>query len=51
MRRDNRRHRYSVNLDAPLLHPTIRGLSLRQIRGEIAESGLLDPNEACVRIE
>ena len=51
LRRDNRRHRYSVNLDASLLHPTIQGLTLRPILGEIAESGLRDPNEACVRIE
>jgi hypothetical protein len=38
-RRDNRRHRYSVNLDAPLLHPTIRGLTLRPVLGQIAREG------------
>lgn len=51
MRRDNRRHRYSVNLDAPLLHPTIQGLTLRPVLGEIADRGLRDPSEACVRID
>jgi hypothetical protein len=49
--RDNRRHRYSINLDAPLLHPTIQGLTLRPVLGEIAERGLRDPSEACVRID
>lgn len=51
LRRDGRRHRYTVNLDAPLLHPTIRGLTLRPVLGEIAERGLRDPDEACVRID
>src|SRR5688500_13293171 len=36
MRRDGRRHRYRVNLDAPLLHPTIEGLTLRPVLGQIA---------------
>lgn len=51
MRRDNRRHRYSLNLDAPLLHPTIQGLTLRPVLGEIAERSEREPNEACVRID
>ena len=36
VRRKTRRHHYSVNLDAPLLHPTLRGYTLRPILGEIA---------------
>lgn len=51
MGRDNRRHRYSVNLDAPLLHPTIQGLTLRPVLGEIAEKGAREDNDACVRID
>src|ERR1700687_4164233 len=51
LRRDNRRHRYSVNLDAPLLHPTIQGLTLRLVLGQIAEKALREPNDACVRID
>ncbi len=47
---DNRRHRYSVNLDAPLLHPTIRGLTLRPVLGEIAEKALREDNPECVRL-
>ena len=50
LRRDNRRHRYSVNLDAPLLHPTIQGLTLRPVLGQIAENALREPNSECVRI-
>lgn len=45
-----RRHRYSVNLDAPLLHPTISGLTLRPVLEEIAEQAAENPNENCVRI-
>jgi hypothetical protein len=47
--RDNRRHRYSVNLDAPLLHPTIQGLTLRPVLGPIAEEALHEP-DPCVRV-
>lgn len=45
-----RRHRYRVNLDAPLLHPTISGLTLRPVLGEIAKASEEEPNENCVRI-
>ena len=51
LRRDNRRHRYKVNLDAPLLHPTIQGLTLRPVLGQIAEMALREPNDTCVRID
>lgn len=36
MRRKGRRHFYTINLDAPLRHPTIEGLTLRPIFGQIA---------------
>ncbi len=48
--KDGRRHRYRVNLDAPLLHPTIQGLTLRPVLGEIAARSADVPNENCVRI-
>lgn len=35
VKRAGRRHRYSVNLDGPFLHPTISGLSLRSILSQI----------------
>lgn len=37
VRKDGRRHHYTVNLDAPFLHPTIKGYSLRPVLGEIVE--------------
>ena len=50
LQRDGRRHRYRINLDAPLLHPTIQGLTLRPVLGQIVEDGLREPNDACVRL-
>jgi hypothetical protein len=48
--RDKRRHRYSVNLDAPLLHPTIQGLTLRPVLGLIADKARREADSKCVRI-
>jgi biotin operon repressor len=47
LRRENRRHRYRVNLDAPLLHPTIQGLTLRPVLGEVARRGLSSRHPNC----
>lgn len=41
VRREGRRHHYSVNLEAPFLHPVINGIVLRQVLGElIREQGM-----------
>ncbi len=37
VRKDGRRHRYTVNLDAPFLHPVLNGVSLRTILGALVE--------------
>jgi hypothetical protein len=37
VRRDGRRHHYRINLDAAFKHPTIKGLPLRLILGELVE--------------
>ena len=34
--RAGREHRYSVDLDGPFLHPTIKGVTLRTVLGRIA---------------
>ncbi len=34
IRKNGRRHHYTVNLDAPFLHPTVRGYVLRDILGQ-----------------
>jgi len=39
VRKQGRRHHYAVDLDAPLLHPTIRGHTLRIILGKIVGQG------------
>jgi hypothetical protein len=48
LRRQNRRHRYRVNLDAPLLHPTIQGVTLRPVLGEVARRGMQSQHPNCV---
>ena len=35
IRREGRRHHYSVNLDAPFKHPVLNGFSLRLVLGEM----------------
>ncbi|KKL19005.1 hypothetical protein LCGC14_2469820 [marine sediment metagenome] len=47
VRKEGRRHHYSVNLDAPFLHPTLRGYTLRPILAGIVEtaSGGVDSPE------
>jgi len=47
LRKKGRRHFYAINLDAPLLHPTIRGLTLRPVLGEIAARTKRDRPEVC----
>ena len=37
VRKDGRRHHYTVNLDAPFYHPTINGYTLRPILGRLVE--------------
>lgn len=39
VRKEGRRHHYTVNLDAPFLHPTLGGFTLRPILWKIAEQG------------
>lgn len=38
VRREGRRHHYTVNLDAEFRHPVIKGFSLRTVLGELIES-------------
>jgi hypothetical protein len=51
LRKSNRRYYYAVNLDAPLLHPTIEGMTLRPLmKGVIREAGA-DAEQICVDTE
>jgi len=36
VRKQGRRHHYTVNLDAPFLHPTVNGYTLQALFGQIA---------------
>ena len=36
IRKNGRRHHYTVNLDAPFSHPTVRGYALHDILGQVA---------------
>jgi DNA-binding transcriptional ArsR family regulator len=37
VRKDGRRHHYSVNLEAPLRHPALKGYTLRPVLGAFIE--------------
>lgn len=37
VRKNGRQHHYTVNLDAPFLHPTLRGFTLRQILSHVVQ--------------
>ena len=41
VRKNGRRHHYTVNLDALFLHPTVRGFTLRHVLSQVAEQGQL----------
>ena len=47
LRKKGRRHFYAINLEAPFLHPTIRGLTLRPILGSVASLAKRQGPEAC----
>jgi hypothetical protein len=36
VRKEGRRHHYTVNLDAPFKHPVLNGFDLRLVLGELA---------------
>ena len=47
LRKRGRRHHYVINLDASFLHPTIRGLTLRPVLGEVAARAFTERPEVC----
>jgi hypothetical protein len=49
-KRFQRRHRYCINLNAPLLAPSVEGLTLRDILGGLVENGR-EQEANCVRID
>jgi uncharacterized protein DUF2188 len=51
MHKKQRRNHYAVNLDAPLLHPTIEGLTLRPVLKGVIREARADADEICVNAE
>ena len=46
VRKNGRRHHYSVNLDAPFRHPVLREITLRQVLGELVRMTRRDPTRS-----
>jgi hypothetical protein len=49
VRREGRRHHYTVNLDAPFRHPVIHGIALRSVLGELVDNMTGEREPAGVR--
>ncbi len=50
VRREGRRHHYTVNLDAPFRHPVLNGILLRDVLGALAQRGTGETSkEAAIR--
>jgi Uncharacterized protein conserved in bacteria (DUF2188) len=47
LRKTRRRHHYAVNLDAPLLHPTIQGLTIRPLMTGIIRQARESTDDMC----
>jgi Uncharacterized protein conserved in bacteria (DUF2188) len=45
--KNGRRHHYAINLDAPLLHPTIQGLTIRPVMEGIARRARKGADDNC----
>ncbi len=46
VRKNGRRHHYSVNLDAQFRHPVLRGITLRHVLGDIVRMTRRDPTRS-----
>jgi len=47
LRKNGRRHHYAINLDAPLLHPTIQGLTVRPFMEGMIKQAREGADEIC----
>lgn len=47
LRKKGRRHHYTIDLDAPLLHPTIQGLTIRPVMEGIIREGRDATDDIC----
>lgn len=51
LRKNGRRHHYVINLDAPLLFPTIAGLTLRPVVEQAVEQARREDTDICEEIK
>ena len=51
LRKNGRRHHFTINFDAPLLHPTIEELSLRALMEDAVEQVLSQTPDICEQIQ
>lgn len=51
LRRNGRRHHFTINFDAPLLHPTIEGLSLRSLMKGAVEQVRSETPDICEQLQ
>lgn len=51
LRKNGRRHHFTVNLNAPLLHPTIEGLTLRPVIERAAEQARSEVPDICEQLK
>jgi hypothetical protein len=51
LHKKGRRHYYTIDLDAPLLHPTIQGLTIRPVMAGVIRHGRKQADEICGRME
>ena len=50
IRKNGRKHHYSVNLDAPFRHPVLEGITLRQVLGDLVGMARRDPRRSLLTI-
>ncbi|MEX0683565.1 MAG: DUF2188 domain-containing protein [Dehalococcoidia bacterium] len=50
LRKNGRRHHFTIDLDAPLLHPTIRGLTLRTVVEPLVDQAQREGTDICERV-
>jgi hypothetical protein len=48
LRKNGRRHHYTIDLDAPLLHPTIQGLTVRPVMEGVISQAREGADDLCV---
>ena len=51
LRKNGRRHHFRINFDAPLLHPTIEGLSLRSLMEDAVEQVRSETPDICEQLQ